>query len=181
MAEQGSFSRFSAEYPAIAAPGAGISLERPMHSHLAPIHSLVQRENSRSPGCPGFESCSDATEWLTRVSHEETAGAAITRCVVRTGYSAIGVVRLAGLDLPFLPPISYWIGAPFRRRGYGTAAVRLFLQQVEHPGRICAFAAEGNLGSRTILVNTGFSRSGVARHDANGAILRYDFGVHTGV
>jgi ribosomal-protein-alanine N-acetyltransferase len=62
--------------------------------------------------------------------------------------------------------LGYWIGAPFVRRGYMTAAVRAlipFTFEVLKLHRLEAACIPSNTGSIRLLERTGFQREGLAR------------------
>lgn len=62
--------------------------------------------------------------------------------------------------------IGYWIGAPFLRRGYGTAAVEAATNYAFDSlqlNRVEAACQPGNAASRALLSKAGFSEEGLAR------------------
>lgn len=62
--------------------------------------------------------------------------------------------------------LGYWVGAPFVRRGYMTAAVRAlipFTFEVLKLHRLEAACIPSNTGSIRLLERTGFQREGLAR------------------
>lgn len=62
--------------------------------------------------------------------------------------------------------LGYWVGAPYARQGYMTAAVRRtipFVFDVLHLHRLEAACLPHNEASRRLLEKTGFQREGLAR------------------
>jgi ribosomal-protein-alanine N-acetyltransferase len=85
--------------------------------------------------------------------HNEVLVGALTLANVRRGVAQAGT-------------LGYWIGCPFARQGYMTAAVRLLLQlSFGHLGlhRVEAACLPHNTASIALLGNCGFQREGLAR------------------
>jgi RimJ/RimL family protein N-acetyltransferase len=172
------FNQIAADCSGIPIADAPLWLERPSHSHLTAMIGLVQLEDSPATGLPRFEDAESAGAWLDRVRAEQDRGTALTFYLIHPHHGMIGTVRLTGLQLPGFAPLSYWIAAPFRRRGYATAAVAAFLRRdaLGFPlRRICAFVQDHNAASRKVLERSGFALRGNAFDDGAGPVWRYDF------
>ncbi len=84
------------------------------------------------------------------------------------GSTFLGGLTLANVrrGVAQMATLGYWIGAPFARRGYMTAALRLLLPfAFEHLQlhRVEACCLPDNSASIALLQRSGFSREGLAR------------------
>lgn len=106
------------------------------------------------------EPCTEdaARRWIAQKTSSSTGYAfAVTR-----SYDGefMGVIGYGG------PPgeitIGYWIGRPFRRKGYATEAIRTILRQASDLGirRLFAETFPDNPASSHVLVKNGFRRTG---------------------
>lgn len=80
--------------------------------------------------------------------------------------------------------LGYWIGAPFVRRGYGSAAVAAMLAHAFETlglNRVEAACQPGNIASRKLLMRAGFRLEGVAKDylKINGAWRDHEIFAHT--
>jgi RimJ/RimL family protein N-acetyltransferase len=75
----------------------------------------------------------------------------------------VGAVGVQGLRTG-RPDVGYWTAAPFRRRGLMTAAVRLWVAQLDLP-YLEVLTDRDNVPSQRLALAAGFTRSGEVRRD----------------
>ena len=163
---------FSDSVPAIA--GAGVALRMPQGSDYAEWAAL--REASRDflvpwePTWPDDDLTRGAfRRRLKRYADDQRSDLAYAFLIFRSDDNAlVGGLTLANIRRGVAQEgsIGYWIGAPFARRGYMTAAVRAlipFCFQTLRLHRLEAACIPGNTASIRLLENTGFTREGYAR------------------
>ncbi len=163
---------FSENMPAI--EGAGVSLRVPQTGDHPEWAAL--REASRdflTPWEPVWPS-DDLTRGafrrrLKRYADDQRSDLAYAFMVFRSEDNAlVGGITLANIrrGVAQAGSIGYWIGAPFARKGYMTAAVRTLLPfcfKTLRLHRVEAACIPGNAASISLLENTGFTREGYAR------------------
>ena len=168
------FRTVSFNEPALAIAGNGVSLRVPQSSDHTEWAAL--RERSRdflTPWEPIWPS-DDLTRSafrrrLKRYSDDQRADLAYAFLIFRNDDNAIvGGLTLANIrrGVAQAGSIGYWVGAPFIRRGYMTAAVRAlipFCFKTLRLHRLEAACIPGNAASVSLLEKTGFTREGYAR------------------
>jgi [ribosomal protein S5]-alanine N-acetyltransferase len=163
---------FNDQMPAVS--GKGVSLRSPQSSDHGEWSAL--REASRgflTPWEPTWPS-DDLTRSafrrrLKRYADDQRSDLAYAFLIFRNGDNAmVGGLTLANIrrGVAQAGSIGYWIGAPFARQGYMTAAVRAlipFCFRTLRLHRIEAACIPGNNASISLLEKTGFAREGYAR------------------
>lgn len=163
---------FSETMPAIL--GDGITLRMPQTSDHAEWAAL--REASRNfltPWEPTWPS-DDLTRGafrrrLKRYTDDQRNDLAYALLIFRNEDSAlVGGITLANIrrGVAQAGSIGYWVGEPFARKGYMTAAVRALIPfsfQTLRLHRLEAACIPGNAASVALLERTGFTREGYAR------------------
>jgi len=163
---------FSETMPGIA--GSGVMLRAPQNSDHAEWAAL--REASREfltpwePTWPADDLTRGAfRRRLKRYADDQRSDLAYAFLVFRSDDNAmVGGLTLANIrrGVAQAGSIGYWIGAPFARNGYMTAAVRAlipFCFRTLQLHRLEAACIPGNAASIGLLENTGFTREGYAR------------------
>jgi len=163
---------FSEPMPAVA--GEGISLRVPQNADYAEWAAL--REASRvflTPWEPTWPS-DDLTRGafrrrLKRYADDQRSDLAYAFLIFRDDDNAlVGGLTLANVrrGVAQAGSIGYWVGAPFARKGYMTAAVRAlipFCFRTLRLHRVEAACIPGNTASVSLLEKAGFTREGYAR------------------
>jgi [ribosomal protein S5]-alanine N-acetyltransferase len=163
---------FSEAMPAVT--GAGIYLRAPQSGDHAEWAAL--REISRgflTPWEPIWPS-DDLTRGafrrrLKRYADDQRSDVAYAFLIFRSDDDAlVGGLTLANIrrGVAQAGSIGYWVGAPFARQGYMTAAVRALIPfsfQNLRLHRLEAACIPGNAASVSLLEKTGFQREGYAR------------------
>ena len=163
---------FSEPMPAVA--GAGVSLRVPQNADYPEWAAL--REASRAfltPWEPTWPT-DDLTRGafrrrLKRYADDQRSDLAYAFLIFRDGDNAlVGGLTLANIrrGVAQAGSIGYWVGAPFARKGYMTAAVRAlipFCFRTLRLHRVEAACIPGNAASVALLGKTGFTREGYAR------------------
>jgi ribosomal-protein-alanine N-acetyltransferase len=163
---------FSESMPAIL--GDGITLRAPLYSDHAEWAAL--REASRdflTPWEPTWPS-DDLTRGafrrrLKRYADDQRNDLAYALMIFRNEDNAlVGGITLANIrrGVAQAGSIGYWVGEPFARKGYMTAAVRALIPfsfQTLRLHRLEAACIPGNAASVRLLERTGFTREGYAR------------------
>lgn len=163
---------FSETMPAIL--GDGVTLRAPQASDHAEWAAL--REASRgflTPWEPTWPS-DDLTRGafrrrLKRYADDQRNDLAYALMIFRsTDNALVGGITLANIrrGVAQTGSIGYWVGEPFARKGYMTAAVRALIPfsfQTLRLHRLEAACIPGNAASVALLERTGFSREGYAR------------------
>ena len=163
---------FSETMPAIL--GDGITLRMPQTSDHAEWAAL--REASRNfltPWEPTWPS-DDLTRGafrrrLKRYADDQRNDLAYALMIFRNDDNAlVGGITLANIrrGVAQAGSIGYWVGEPFARKGYMTAAVRALIPfsfQTLRLHRLEAACIPGNAASVALLERTGFTREGYAR------------------
>ncbi len=163
---------FSETMPAIL--GDGISLRMPQTSDHAEWAAL--REASRAfltPWEPTWPS-DDLTRGafrrrLKRYADDQRNDLAYALMIFRNEDNAlVGGITLANIrrGVAQAGSIGYWVGEPYARKGYMTAAVRALIPfsfQTLRLHRLEAACIPGNAASVALLERTGFIREGYAR------------------
>jgi ribosomal-protein-alanine N-acetyltransferase len=163
---------FNEPMPAIV--GVGVSLRMPQNVDHAEWAAL--REVSRAfltPWEPTWPS-DDLTRGayrrrLKRYADDQRADLAYAFLIFRSDDNAmVGGLTLANIrrGVAQAGSIGYWIGAPFARQGYMTAAVRALIPfgfQTLRLHRLEAACIPDNAASISLLEKTGFTREGYAR------------------
>jgi ribosomal-protein-alanine N-acetyltransferase len=163
---------FSEPMPAI--PGAGVTLRAPQSTDYAEWTAL--RETSRDflvpwePTWPDDDLTRGAfRRRLKRYAEDQRSDLAYAFLIFRSEDDAlVGGLTLANIrrGVAQAGSIGYWIGAPFARKGYMTAAVRAlvpFCFQTLRLHRVEAACIPGNNASIRLLEKAGFKREGYAR------------------
>ena len=163
---------FSESVPAIA--GAGVALRVPQSSDFAEWTAL--REASRDflvpwePTWPDDDLTRGAfRRRLKRYADDQRSDLAYAFMIFRSADNAlVGGLTLANIrrGVAQAGSIGYWIGAPFARKGYMTAAVRAlvpFCFRTLRLHRLEAACIPANTASVALLEKTGFAREGYAR------------------
>jgi ribosomal-protein-alanine N-acetyltransferase len=163
---------FNEAIPAVT--GAGVSLRAPQSSDFAEWVSL--RESSRDflvpwePVWPPDDLTRSAfRRRLKRYAEDQRGDLAYAFLIFRSGDNAmVGGLTLANVrrGVAQAGSIGYWIGAPFARKGYMTAAVRALIPYAFGTLRLHRLEAAcipGNTASVRLLEKTGFMREGYAR------------------
>lgn len=163
---------FSETMPALA--GDGIFLRPPQASDHGEWATL--RETSRNfltPWEPTWPS-DDLTRGafrrrLKRYADDQRNDLAYALMIFRSADNAlVGGITLANIrrGVAQTGSIGYWIGEPFARNGYMTAAVRALIPfsfETLRLHRLEAACIPGNAASVALLERTGFTREGYAR------------------
>ncbi|MEI9803766.1 MAG: GNAT family protein [Pseudolabrys sp.] len=163
---------FSDSMPAVS--GAGVYLRAPQSGDHAEWAAL--REVSRAfltPWEPIWPS-DDLTRGafrrrLKRYADDQRSDLAYAFLIFRSDDDAlVGGLTLANIrrGVAQAGSIGYWVGAPFARQGYMTAAVRALIPfsfQNLRLHRLEAACIPGNNASTALLEKTGFQREGYAR------------------
>ena len=158
--------------PAVA--GNGVTLRLPQSGDYAEWAAL--REASRTflvpwePTWPADDLTRGAfRRRLKRYAEDVRNDLAYAFLIVRSDDNAmIGGLTLANIrrGVAQAGSIGYWIGAPFARKGYMTAAMRVLIPfsfGTLRLHRLEAACIPGNTASIRLLENTGFQREGYAR------------------
>jgi ribosomal-protein-alanine N-acetyltransferase len=154
--------------------GDGVMLRVPQYSDHAEWAAL--REASRNfltPWEPTWPS-DDLTRGafrrrLKRYADDQRNDLAYALLIFRNEDNAlVGGITLANIrrGVAQAGSIGYWVGGPFARKGYMTAAVRAlvpFSFQTLRLHRLEAACIPGNAASVALLERTGFTREGFAR------------------
>jgi [ribosomal protein S5]-alanine N-acetyltransferase len=163
---------FSEPMPAVA--GKGVSLRVPQNADYAEWAAL--REASRvfltpwEPTWPADDLTRGAfRRRLKRYADDQRSDLAYAFLIFRDDDNAlVGGLTLANVrrGVAQAGSIGYWVGAPFARKGYMTAAVRAlipFCFRTLRLHRVEAACIPGNAASVSLLEKTGFTREGYAR------------------
>ena len=163
---------FSDSMPAIA--GDGVALRVPQGSDYAEWAAL--REASRDflvpwePTWPDDDLSRGAfRRRLKRYADDQRSDLAYAFMIFRSDDNAlVGGLTLANIrrGVAQAGSIGYWVGAPFARKGYMTAAVRALLPfcfRTLRLHRLEAACIPANTASVGLLEKTGFTREGYAR------------------
>ena len=163
---------FSDSMPAIA--GDGVALRVPQSSDYAEWAAL--REASRGflvpwePTWPDDDLSRGAfRRRLKRYADDQRSDLAYAFMIFRNDDNAlVGGLTLANIrrGVAQAGSIGYWVGAPFARQGYMTAAVRAlvpFCFRTLRLHRLEAACIPANTASIALLEKTGFTREGYAR------------------
>lgn len=163
---------FSDSTPAIV--GDGVALRVPQSSDYAEWAAL--REASRDflvpwePTWPDDDLSRGAfRRRLKRYADDQRSDLAYAFMIFRNDDNAlVGGLTLANIrrGVAQAGSIGYWIGAPFARKGYMTAAVRTlvpFCFRTLRLHRLEAACIPANTASIALLEKTGFTREGYAR------------------
>ena len=163
---------FSESMPTIA--GAGVALRVPQSGDFAEWAAL--REVSRDflvpwePTWPDDDLTRGAfRRRLKRYADDQRSDLAYAFLIFRSADNAlVGGLTLANIrrGVAQAGSIGYWIGAPFARKGYMTAAVRAlvpFCFRTLRLHRLEAACIPANTASVALLEKTGFAREGYAR------------------
>jgi ribosomal-protein-alanine N-acetyltransferase len=163
---------FSDSVPAIV--GDGVSLRVPQSSDYAEWAAL--RETSRDflvpwePTWPDDDLSRGAfRRRLKRYADDQRSDLAYAFMIFRSDDNAlVGGLTLANIrrGVAQAGSIGYWVGAPFTRKGYMTAAVRAlvpFCFRTLRLHRLEAACIPANTASIALLEKTGFTREGYAR------------------
>jgi ribosomal-protein-alanine N-acetyltransferase len=163
---------FNEPMPAIA--GAGVNLRVPQNGDHAEWAAL--REASRAfltpwePTWPADDLTRGAyRRRLKRYADDQRSDLAYAFLIFRNDDNAmVGGLTLANIrrGVAQAGSIGYWIGAPFARQGYMTAAVRAlipFCFRTLRLHRLEAACIPDNAASISLLEKTGFTREGYAR------------------
>jgi ribosomal-protein-alanine N-acetyltransferase len=154
--------------------GAGVTLRVPQSSDHAEWAAL--REASRGfltpwePTWPDDDLTRGAfRRRLKRYAEDQRNDLAYAFLIFRSDDNAlVGGLTLANIrrGVAQAGSIGYWVGAPFARKGYMTAAVRAlipFCLQTLRLHRLEAACIPANTASISLLEKTGFTREGYAR------------------
>jgi ribosomal-protein-alanine N-acetyltransferase len=163
---------FSETMPAIL--GDGVTLRMPQTSDHAEWAAV--REASRNfltpwePTWPSDDLTRSAfRRRLKRYADDQRNDLAYALMIFRNEDNAlVGGITLANIrrGVAQAGSIGYWVGEPFARKGYMTAAVRALIPfsfQTLRLHRLEAACIPGNVASVALLERTGFIREGYAR------------------
>ena len=153
--------------------GAGVTLRAPNSGDYAEWSAL--RENSREflvpwePTWPSDDLTRSAfRRRLKRYAEDQRSDAAYAFLIFRNDDNAmVGGLTLANIrrGVAQAGSIGYWIGAPFAKKGYMTAAVRALIPYsftALRLHRVEAACIPNNTASIRLLEKTGFKREGYA-------------------
>jgi len=168
------FRTVSFNEPLSGITGAGVTLRAPHSGDFSEWAAL--RESSRDflvPWEPTWPS-DDLTRGafprrLKRYAEDQRSDLAYAFLIFRSDDSTmVGGLTLANIrrGVAQAGSIGYWVGAPFARKGYMTAAVRALTQYsftALRLHRLEAACIPGNVASIRLLEKTGFQREGYAR------------------
>ncbi len=168
------FRTVSLSEPAPAITGAGVSLRSPQSGDFAEWATL--REASRGfltpwePIWPADDLTRGAfRRRLKRYSEDQRSDLAYAFLIFRSQDNAmVGGLTLANIrrGVAQAGSVGYWVGAPFARKGYMTAAVRALIPYcfgALRLHRLEAACIPTNAASVSLLEKTGFRREGYAR------------------
>jgi ribosomal-protein-alanine N-acetyltransferase len=168
------FRTVSLSEPAPAITGAGVSLRAPQSGDFAEWATL--REASRGfltpwePIWPADDLTRGAfRRRLKRYSEDQRSDLAYAFLIFRSQDNAmVGGLTLANIrrGVAQAGSVGYWVGAPFARKGYMTAAVRALIPYcfgALRLHRLEAACIHTNAASVSLLEKTGFQREGYAR------------------
>jgi ribosomal-protein-alanine N-acetyltransferase len=168
------FRTVSLSEPAPAITGAGVSLRAPQSGDFAEWATL--REASRGfltpwePIWPADDLTRGAfRRRLKRYSEDQRSDLAYAFLIFRSQDNAmVGGLTLANIrrGVAQAGSVGYWVGAPFARKGYMTAAVRALIPYcfgALRLHRLEAACIPTNAASINLLEKTGFQREGYAR------------------
>jgi ribosomal-protein-alanine N-acetyltransferase len=168
------FRTVSLSEPAPAITGAGVSLRAPQSGDFAEWATL--REASRGfltpwePIWPADDLTRGAfRRRLKRYSEDQRSDLAYAFLIFRSQDNAmVGGLTLANIrrGVAQAGSVGYWVGAPFARKGYMTAAVRALIPYcfgALRLHRLEAACIPTNAASVSLLEKTGFQREGYAR------------------
>ena len=163
---------FNETMPGIAGPG--VTLRAPHSGDYAEWSAL--RESSREflvpwePTWPTDDLTRSAfRRRLKRYAEDQRTDAAYAFLIFRNDDNAmVGGLTLANIrrGVAQAGSIGYWIGAPFAKKGYMTAAVRALIPysfSALRLHRLEAACIPNNAASIRLLEKTGFTREGYAR------------------
>jgi len=163
---------FNETMPGIAGPG--VTLRAPHSGDYAEWSTL--RESSREflvpwePTWPSDDLTRSAfRRRLKRYAEDQRTDAAYAFLIFRNdGNAMVGGLTLANIrrGVAQAGSIGYWIGAPFAKKGYMTAAVRALIPYsftALRLHRLEAACIPNNTASIRLLEKTGFKREGYAR------------------
>jgi len=163
---------FNETMPPIA--GAGVMLRVPQSSDYAEWAAL--REASRAfltpwePTWPDDDLTRGAfRRRIKRYAEDQRSDLAYAFLIFRSDDNAlVGGLTLANIrrGVAQAGSIGYWVGAPFARKGYMTAAVRALIPfgfRMLGLHRLEAACIPANIASISLLEKTGFTREGYAR------------------
>jgi [ribosomal protein S5]-alanine N-acetyltransferase len=163
---------FNETMPGIA--GSGVTLRAPLSGDYAEWSAL--RESSRDflvpwePTWPSDDLTRSAfRRRLKRYAEDQRTDAAYAFLIFRNDDNAmVGGLTLANIrrGVAQAGSIGYWIGAPFAKKGYMTAAVRALIPYsftALRLHRLEAACIPNNTASIRLLEKTGFKREGYAR------------------
>src|SRR3990172_8353214 len=164
---------FSDSVPAIA--GAGGALRVPQSSYFAEWTALCEASRDFlvpwEPTWPDDDLTRGAfRRRLKRYADDQRSDLAYAFMIFRSADNAlVGGLTLANIrrGVAQAGSIGYWIGAPFARKGYMTAAVRAlvpFCFRTLRLHRLGAACIPANTASIALLEKTGFTREGYARN-----------------
>jgi ribosomal-protein-alanine N-acetyltransferase len=164
---------FSETLPAIA--GTGITLRVPQNADHAEWAALREASSAfLTPWEPTWPA-DDLTRGafrrrLKRYADDQRSDLAYAFLIFRSDDNAmVGGLTLANIrrGVAQAGSIGYWVGAPFARNGYMTAAVRALVPYcfgTLRLHRLEAACIPGNSASISLLEKTGFAREGYARN-----------------
>jgi ribosomal-protein-alanine N-acetyltransferase len=163
---------FNETMPGIA--GSGVTLRAPQSGDYAAWAAL--RESSRDflvpwePTWPSDDLTRSAfRRRLKRYAEDQRSDAAYAFLIFRSDDNAmVGGLTLANIrrGVAQAGSIGYWIGAPFAKKGYMSAAVRALVPYsftALRLHRLEAACIPNNIASIRLLEKTGFKREGYAR------------------
>lgn len=120
----------------------------------------------------------DAVQQMAQMPDPCTEEAARGWIEARLGPGAyvFGIVRCADQEFlgvagfggpPDLPEMGYWIGSPYRGRGYATEAIMALVEHARRGGvpRLHADTFPGNPASARVLAKAGFIAIGIVERD----------------
>jgi ribosomal-protein-alanine N-acetyltransferase len=163
---------FSDPLPAIA--GEGVSLRAPQMADFTEWAELRERSRDFLTPWEPIWPADDLTRAafrrrLRRYAEDQRTDQAYAFLVFRdTDHALVGGLTLANVrrGVAQAGSVGYWIGQPFARQGYMTAAVRAlapFAFGTLKLHRVEAACIPGNVASIRLLEKTGFVREGYAR------------------
>jgi ribosomal-protein-alanine N-acetyltransferase len=163
---------FNETMPGIA--GSGVTLRAPQSGDYAAWAAL--RESSRDflvpwePTWPSDDLTRSAfRRRLKRYAEDQRSDAAYAFLIFRSDDNAmVGGLTLANIrrGVAQAGSIGYWIGAPFAKKGYMSAALRVLIPYsftALRLHRLEAACIPNNIASIRLLEKTGFKREGYAR------------------
>lgn len=128
--------------------------DAPVLQKLATSHPSIVKQTRLPDPYPE----NGAEQWLQRAVSDHEAGTEFSFAIQNREKQIVGVCGLTPKN-ETEAEISYWIGKPFWKKGYATAAIQQLLCmafQEKSFQRVFALSLEDNIGSKRSLEKNGF-------------------------